>query len=134
VLGTLTVTAVNYRGSLLPAAKLDTFLHQHTTYAGANLILFCHPVYTDYHYRVLTSNRSVSETEIQRIFTAATLNWSYVCAQEIRDISRGGTWDTVYFIRCKTQNARTWKCLILFQSTEKAQIYLKQKSFCILAC
>jgi len=27
---TLTVTAVNYQGCLLPAAKLDTVVHQHT--------------------------------------------------------------------------------------------------------
>jgi hypothetical protein len=44
----------------------------HSTYAGANLILFCHPVHADYQYPMLTSNRSVSETEIQRMFRAAT--------------------------------------------------------------
>ena len=86
----------------------------HSTYAGANLILFCHPVCTDYHYPVLTSNRSVSETEIQRMFRTATVNWSCVCAQEICDTSQGGTWDTVYFICCKTQHTRTWKCLSYF--------------------
>ena len=128
---TVTVTAVNYQGSMLQSW---THLCTNTLYIcwGQYIILFCHPIYTDYHYPMLTSNRSVSETEIQRMFRAATVIWSYVCAQEICEVSRGGTWDTVYFIYCKTQNTRTWKCLSYFSREKKNTNLLKtEKLLCL---
>ena len=91
----------------------------HSKYAGTNLILFCPTVHTDYHNTMLTSNRSVSETEIQRMFTAATLNWSYVYAQEIYEVSRGGHMRyCVFYTLQNTEQKGLKMSFILFQGTE----------------
>lgn len=107
----------------------------HCTYAGASLILFCHPVHTDYH-PMLTSNRSVSETEIQKMFRAATVNWSYVCVFRRHATPHKGTRETLYIsYAAKHRTQGRENVFHTFSGhRKKTQIYLKQKSLCILAC